>query len=81
VHLGTDEHLFAQDQTVTATELGHVVGTIRIAPAEQPMLRVPMRPDARGVCAVRFTAAGLRVPGAGDRRRLGAHYYSFDYRR
>jgi hypothetical protein len=81
VHLGTDEHLFTADQTVTATELGHVVGTIRIAPAEQPTLRVPMRPDARGVCAVRFTAAGLRVPGAGDRRRLGAHYYSFDYRK
>jgi hypothetical protein len=81
VQLGTDEHLFTGDQTVTATELGDVVGTIRIAPAEQPMLRVPMRPDARGVCAVRFTAASLRVPGAGDLRRLGAHYYSFDYRR
>jgi hypothetical protein len=81
VHLGTDEHLFTRNQTVTATELGHVVGTIHIAPIEQPTLRVPLRPDARGVCAVRFTAAGLRVPGAGDLRRLGAHYYSFDYRK
>jgi hypothetical protein len=81
VHLGSDEHLFSRDQTVTATELGRVVGTSHFAPAEQPSLRVAMHPDARGVCAVRFTAAILRVPGAGDVRRLGAHYYSFDYRR
>jgi hypothetical protein len=81
VHLGTDEHLFTRDQTVTATELGHVVGRILIAPTEQPTLRVPLHPDARHVCKVHFTAGVLRVPGAGDERRLGAHYYSFDYRR
>lgn len=81
VRLGTDAHLFAVDQTVTATELGHVVGSISIAPTDQPTLRVPLRPDARQTCTVRFTAATLRVPGPADRRRLGAHYYSFDYLR
>ncbi len=79
VRLGTDEHLFAGDQTVTATELGRVVGRVRIAPTAQPTLTVPLRPAADGTCTVRFTAATLRVPGSGDRRRLGAHYYSFDY--
>lgn len=81
VRLGTDEHLFTGDQTVSATESGHVVRTIDIAPTEQPTLRVPLHPDAHATCTVRFTAAKLRVPGSGDQRRLGAHYYSFDYRK
>ena len=81
VRLGTDEHLFESTQTVTATENGRVVGRKRIEPAEQPTLVVPLRPDAHGNCTVTFTAAKLRRPGAGDTRRLGAHYYSFDYRR
>jgi hypothetical protein len=42
-------------------------------------VRVPLRPDASATCTVRFTAARTRVPGRGDTRRLGAHYYSFDY--
>ncbi len=79
VRLGTDEHLFTGDQTVSAAELGRVVRTIHIAPTDQPTLRVPLRPDAHKTCTVRFTAAKLRVPGSGDERRLGAHYYSFDY--
>jgi hypothetical protein len=64
---------------VSATESGHVVRTIHIAPAEQPTLRVPLHPDAHVTCTVRFTATQLRVPGPGDQRRLGAQYYSFDY--
>ena len=55
------------------------IRTIRIAPTDQPTLRVPLHPDAHKTCTVRFTAAKLRVPGSGDERRLGAHYYSFDY--
>ncbi len=81
VRLGTDEHLFSGDQTVSAIESGRVVRTIQIAPTEQPTLHVPLHPDARRTCTVRFTAAKLKVPGPGDERRLGAHYYSFDYRR
>ena len=79
VHVGTDEALFDANQTVTATERGRTVGTISIPPAEQPTLRVPLRPDGRRTCTVRFTAAEVRVPGGNDQRRLGAHYYSFDY--
>jgi hypothetical protein len=81
VRLGTDEHLFHTDQVVTVTELGSVVRRVRIPPAEQPTIRVPLQPDATNTCTVRFTAATLRVPGRGDPRALGAHYYSFDYAR
>jgi hypothetical protein len=42
---------------------------------------VPLHSDASNTCSVRFTAATLRVPGDGDRRALGAHYYSFDFAR
>jgi len=81
VRLGTDEHLFDSDQTVTVTELGRVVRTIHVPPAEQPTVAFPLRPDANQSCTVRFTAGTLRVPGRGDRRHLGVHYYSFDYSR
>jgi hypothetical protein len=79
VRLGTDEHLFDTDQTVTVTELGRVVRTIHVPPAEQPTVVFPLHPAANETCTVRFTAATLRVPGKGDPRRLGVHYYSFDY--
>jgi hypothetical protein len=81
VRLGTDEHLFESAQVVTAREGGRVVARTRIEPAEQPTMAVPLRPGRRGACTVTFTAAKLRTPGRGDSRRLGAHYYSFDYRR
>jgi hypothetical protein len=81
VRLGTDEHLFHTAQVVTARENGRVVARRRIEPAEQPTLVVPLRPNGRGECTVIFTASGLRTPGQGDQRRLGAHYYSFDYHR
>ena len=85
VRLGTDEQLFTRDQVVTAREGGRVVATVRIPPAVQPTLRVPLRPSD-GVCTVRFTAAYARVPakvqpGTTDTRRLAAHYYAFDYSR
>jgi hypothetical protein len=81
VRLGSDEHLFESAQTVTARVGGRVVRSARVEPAEQPTLVVPLHPDAHGNCTVTFTAAKLRTPGHGDTRRLGAHYYSFDYRR
>jgi len=84
VRLGTDAHLFAQNQVVTATENGHVVGSIQISPTDQPTLGVPLDPDTHRVCTVVFTASTLRVParvqsGSDDPRKLGAHYLSFDY--
>jgi len=81
VRLGTDEHLFESAQIVTAREGGRVVARKRIEPAEQPTLVVPLHPDGRGTCVITFTAEKLRTPGRSDTRRLGAHYYSFDYRR
>jgi hypothetical protein len=83
VRLGTDENLFSRDQVVTASERGRVVATMRVAPAEQPTLRVRLRP-LRSVCTVRFTTAFTRIPaavqpGSTDTRPLGAHYYAFDY--
>jgi hypothetical protein len=81
VRLGTDEHLFESAQTVTARDGKRVLARVRIEPTEQPTLVVPLRRGADGACTVVFTAAKLRTPGPGDRRRLGAHYYSFDYRR
>lgn len=86
VRLGTDAHLFSGNQVVTAIENGHEVASIQIAPTALPTLGVPLDPDANGVCTVSFTVATLRVPavvqpGSKDTRRLGAHFFSFDYSR
>ena len=86
VKLGTDEKLFDRNQVVTAAEAGRVVASKQVGPAEQPVLTVPLHPDAHRVCTVHFTAEMLRVPAkvqsdSKDRRALGAHYYSFDYTR
>jgi hypothetical protein len=86
VRLGTDEHLFSTPQVVTATTAGKVVGRISVAPTAQPTFRVPLHPDARGVCSVTFTIAQLRVParvqpGNTDTRRLGAHFFAIDFAR
>jgi hypothetical protein len=84
VRLGTDEHLFASPQLVTATVRGKVVGSIEVQPAEQPIFGVALEPDARGVCSVTFTMAQLRIParvqpGSTDTRRLGAHFLALDF--
>jgi Dolichyl-phosphate-mannose-protein mannosyltransferase len=78
VNLGSDPSLFTQTQTVTAYEAGRVVGRARIAPAGTGTLDVPLRPKA-GICTVEFVVAHTKVPGPGDRRRLGAHFLSFTY--
>jgi hypothetical protein len=84
VRLGTDDKLFAADQRVTARENGRVVARVRIAPTEQPTLRVPLQPNRAGTCTVTFTAATDRIPArllpaSTDTRRLAVHYYSFEY--
>jgi len=84
VRLGTDEHLFTRPQLVTAREEGRVVADVLVVPGAQPTLEVPLSPDAAGKCVVDFTAAITRVParvqpGSTDTRRLGAHYFAFDY--
>jgi hypothetical protein len=84
VRLGTDEKLFDRVQVVTARSGNRIVATGRIAPGEQPVLDVPLHPEASGNCTVTFTASLLRVPaevqpGSTDTRALGVHYYAFDY--
>jgi hypothetical protein len=84
VRLGTDSHLFSGNQVVTASENGRVVGSITVSPTDQPTLGVPLDTDARGECTVVFTTETVRVPalvqsGSHDTRRLGAHFFSFDY--
>jgi hypothetical protein len=86
VKLGTDEKLFDRNQIVTATEAGRTVARVQVGPTEQPVVTVPLHPDAHRICTVHFTAQLLRVPAdvqtdSKDKRSLGAHYYSFDYTR
>jgi hypothetical protein len=79
VRLGTDANLFSADQLVTASEQGRRVASAKVPPAEQVTLVVPLKPDAAGRCEVTFTSRTLQVPGRGDPRPLGAHFYTFDY--
>jgi hypothetical protein len=78
VALGSDPGLFARPQIVTAREQGRVVGRARIDPAGTGQLVAPLRPLG-SVCTVRFDVARTAVPGHGDPRRLGAHFFAFDY--
>ena len=76
VNLESDPSLFSQTQTVTAFEAGRRVGRARIAPAGTATMTVPLRASS-GTCIVEFVVALTKVPGAGDERRLGAHFLSF----
>ena len=60
------------------------MASITISPTQQATLVVPLRPDAAGSCEVTFTSRLLRrpsrvQPGSKDHRRLGTHFYTFDY--
>lgn len=85
VRLGTDGRLFTSDQVVAATERGQgEIVAATIPPTKQVTLVVPLRPAADGSCEVTFTSRILRIPaqvqsGSTDTRRLGAHFYTFDY--
>jgi hypothetical protein len=79
VSLTSDPQLFDDDQIVTASVAGKVVGRARIAPMGAARLRVRPTPE-RGTCRVVFRVAQTKVPGGGDDRELGAHFNTFDYR-
>ena len=86
VRLGTDEHLFATPQLVTATVDGKFVGSVTVQPAEQRIFGVALEPDAAGACSVTFTMKHLRIParvqpGSTDTRRLGARFLAFEFSR
>jgi hypothetical protein len=85
VVLGSDPTLFERPQTVTASAGSRVVGRTTVPPVGRKTLRVPLTPDAAGVCAVRFEVGRTAVParvvrGSDDRRALGVHFVSFAFR-
>jgi hypothetical protein len=70
VTLGSDASLFARPQLVLAE------GRRILVPPSQPVtVRLPLRP-VHGVCTVRFAIPRTKVPGHGDTRPLGVHFYS-----
>jgi hypothetical protein len=73
VMLGSDPSLFTQPQVVLA-------GTRRILvpPAETKTVTLPLRSVA-GACTLDFEIPHTKVPGHGDTRPLGVHFYSFHY--
>jgi len=76
VQLGSDASLFKTSQTVVASEGGRIVGRASIAPTQLVSLAVPLHVRG-GVCSVEFAVGRTKVPGHGDPRHLGAHFYSF----
>ena len=78
VGLSSDPNLFDEPQVVTAFVGGKAVSRARINPAGTAELRVRTVPVA-GTCRVVFRVATTKVPGNGDDRELGAHFYPFGY--
>ena len=85
VRLSSDPSLFRKPQLVTATTTSGGRGAdaaIRVPPAGSVVLRIPVTPDAKGVCVVRYTVSPTAVPadvipGNTDDRVLGAHFNGF----
>ena len=85
VRLSSDPSLFTRPQLVTATTTSDGRGTARSSACRPPghvVLRIPVRPDAKGVCVVRYTVSPTAVPadvipGNTDDRVLGAHFNGF----
>ena len=78
VQLGSDPSLFSSVQTVTAFVDLRPVARARIEPTGAATLRVPLR-SHHHVCTVQFFVGRTAVPGHGDARALGAHFFAFDY--
>ncbi|MBV8396613.1 MAG: hypothetical protein JO064_10200 [Actinobacteria bacterium] len=79
VTLQSDPGLFRDDQLVTASENGALVGRAAVAPTAEPTLTVPLHPS-NGRCVVDFTVARTKVPGPQDERRLGLHFLAFAFK-
>jgi hypothetical protein len=78
VQLGSDPSLFSSVQTVTAFVGLRPVARARIEPMGSATLRVPLS-SRSDVCTVQFLVGRTAVPGHGDARVLGAHFFAFDY--
>jgi Dolichyl-phosphate-mannose-protein mannosyltransferase len=70
----TDAHLLRRAQFVSS---GGV--RVRVPPGRQRTITAPLRPGAGARCTARFTVTPTKVPGKGDRRRLGVHFLSFRF--
>jgi hypothetical protein len=86
VELQSDPHLFRRPQTVTARAGGRREHRVRVDPnAAAPVtLSVPLHPNGRGRCEVRFAIRPTAVParvvrGSTDARVLGVHFLAFRY--
>jgi hypothetical protein len=75
----SDPKLFAVSQTATAFVRGREVARARIPRDGTATIRVPLRGEGRN-CVVRFEIAPIAVPGREDRRQLGTHFRTFEYR-
>ena len=72
-----DASLFSEPQVVTATKGAGFSATV--VPGKPTALRVPLV-SSRGTCSASFEISPTKVPGKNDRRRLGLHFLSFEYR-
>ena len=85
VRLSSDPSLFRRAQVVTATTTSGGRGAdaaIRVPPTGSVVLRIPVEPDGKGTCVVRYTVTPTAVPadvvaGNTDTRTLGAHFNGF----
>ena len=78
VTVDSDPSLFDEPQTVVAVS-GERRVVAKVSPREAQRIAVRLEPE-NGVCTARFTVSPTRIPGPGDRRELGAHFRTFDYR-
>jgi hypothetical protein len=84
VSLSSDPSLFTAPQTVTAVPPRGRIARVQLQANEQTKLRVSL-PEGRETCVVKFRVAPTAVPAevlsdSTDRRVLGAHFNTFDYR-
>jgi hypothetical protein len=71
VTLGSDPGLFSKPQLVLAG-----ARRILVPAAATKTVTLPLIPKA-GACTIHFAVPHTKVPGHGDTRRLGVHFYSF----
>ena len=73
VTLGSDASLFAKPQLVLTGEQ-----RVLVPSTGTKSVTLPLRPIA-GTCTIRFVVPHTKVPGHGDTRQLGVHFFAFDY--
>ncbi len=79
----SDPSLFKTPQTVVAIS-GNRRAAVRFAPDERASFSIPVAPDERGTCVVRFVVTPTAnpadvIPGSTDDRVLGVHFDAFAY--